>query len=68
MAHDGGALLQGKYKFGPEELHEIIKEKDVKKIQEWGGVEGIAAGLETDLQNGLSNWEAEQGFPHRSAR
>eukprot|EP01102_Stenamoeba_stenopodia_P019979 TRINITY_DN7650_c0_g2_i2.p1 TRINITY_DN7650_c0_g2~~TRINITY_DN7650_c0_g2_i2.p1 ORF type:complete len:110 (+),score=19.01 TRINITY_DN7650_c0_g2_i2:223-552(+) len=65
---DGGALLQGKYKFTADELSEIVKERDSKKIEEWGGVEGIATGLETDLQNGLSTWEADQGFPHRSAR
>ncbi|KAG0238257.1 hypothetical protein BGW42_006537 [Actinomortierella wolfii] len=43
----------GPFSFTPAELMELIDPKSVEKLEEYGGPEGIVAGLHTDPEHGL---------------
>ena len=49
------------------ELGDLVEHHKKDKLQEYGGVEGVAQKLKTNIKTGLSESEAESGFTDRRA-
>jgi Ca2+-transporting ATPase len=43
-----------------EELAELTEKSDVQQLEEFGGIEGLAEKLQTDLRNGIDENDIEE--------
>lgn len=52
----------------PSVIAKLVEDRDIEQIKAWGGLEGIAAKLETSLENGLSKLEVDSNFSVRRSK
>lgn len=57
-----------RFPYTKEELFELLDSRENKTLAKYGGVEGIAEGLETDVKEGLDRSEIDQEFADRKTQ
>lgn len=57
-----------RFPYTKEELFELLDEREMEKLEEMGGVEGMAESLETNLKEGLDQSEIDQQFADRKTQ
>ena len=53
-------------KINRRSLVQLVEDKNLAQLEEWGGLDAVAKALKTDLQNGISNVDAKD-IAHRQS-
>nr|XP_034898302.1 calcium-transporting ATPase 12, plasma membrane-type-like [Populus alba]TKR90699.1 hypothetical protein D5086_0000230110 [Populus alba] len=66
-SNDGVGNAASDIKLQHEKIANIVKGRDLKSLHEYGGVQGIAAALKTDLNNGITGEIGDPSRPRANA-
>jgi hypothetical protein len=63
--HETVVLVPGETTFSLAALEEIFSERDISRVDEAGGLDGLARALKTDLDKGIPQAEAHTEWKDR---